>query len=166
MKKLFAILTLILAAGVSPSFAENIIDFKDFQVKRIEKEAYPKYNNDCEWETVVSNGYVLNLYYKTKNVQNQKLIAELYYILESGSEKRLLGSFSIKNGFLDAKGKKLGHQRSKNLRGLSFENTLKNPFFIHAIYADKDTGKLYKTEVFIMLSFSENGKTLVNWSPW
>ena len=140
--------------------------FAGYKAVEVQKSAYPKYNTECPWESVVAENAALRLYYKTAEEQGIEFITELHYVLESGGEKTALGGFSVEKGFFDALGNPPNHARSNHLKGLCLEKTLANPFFVYSVYEDKDSGELYETEVFCMLAFGGKNKTLVNWNPW
>lgn len=164
MKKTF----LILAAAVALSSvaASAPTSFADYKAATAQESAYPKYNTEYPWESVVTEHAALRLYYKTAQEQGTEFITELYYVLESDGEKTVLGSFTVRDGFCGADGKPLSNPRGKYLKGLCLERTLEEPFFVHAVYETTDSGELYETEVFCMLAFDGKSRTLVNWSPW
>lgn len=168
MKKIFAqilILALFVVFASCPKATAKTA-FEGFKTAEVQKSSYPKYNNDYEWESVVTENTSFRLYYKTAQEQGIEYITEMYYVLEKAGEKIVLASFSVKNGFRDRFGNQLNHAYEKYLRGLSLDSALKSPFFVHAIYENRDTGELYETEIFIMLTFDGENRTLMNWSPW
>ena len=157
------ILALLLASCKKPPAPTS---FADYKAATAQESAYPKYNTEYPWESVVTENAALRLYYKTAQEQGTKFITELYYVLESDDEKTVLGSFTVRDGFCGADGKPLSNPRGKYLKGLCMERTLNDPFFVHAVYETTDSGELYETEVFCMLAFDGRNRTLVNWSPW
>ncbi len=138
--------------------------FDGYKTLSVQKSSYPTYDTEYSWRSLFKKNAKLRLYYKTEMYQETEYISHLFYVLESGGKKSVLGSFKRETGFLGADGEELEHERIWYLQGLSMK-TLENPFFVTALYVQCETGWLYEKNGFINLCFDSKNKTLAKCSP-
>lgn len=144
----------------------NRVVLDGFSIQQIQKNSYKLKDN---WNEIVKDNGRLYLYYKLDTFRAYKYIAEIYYVLvNQDNEKKILGSFSRKTGFLDAKGNSFTVDTSTDfmrnrLLGLSLE-MLKHPFTINGVALD-DTNDIYETEVMEMFSIDAENMTIEEWFP-
>ena len=144
----------------------NRVVLDGFSIQQIQKNSYKLKDN---WNEIVKDNGRLYLYYKLDTFRDYKYIAEIYYVLvNQQNEKKILGSFSRKTGFLDAKrynfttGGDADFMKNQ-LIGLSIE-MLEHPFIINGVALD-DQGEPYKTEVMEMFSIDTENMTIEEWFP-
>ena len=170
MKKIFFSCCLLWFVIICVFCETKRIALDDFSIQQIQKNDYRLKDN---WDDIVKDNRRLYLYYKVNIFRGYAYIAEIYYVLvNQDNEKTILGSFSRKTGFLDAKGnnftKRGGVDMStdfmrKRLLGLSLE-MLKHPFTINGVALD-NTNDIYKTEVMEMFSIDTKNMTIEEWFP-
>ena len=166
MKKIFFSCCLLWFVIICVFCETKRIALDDFSIQQIQKNDYRLKDN---WDDIVKDNRRLYLYYKVNIFRGYAYIAEIYYILvNQDNEKTILGSFSRKTGFLDAKGNSFTVDTStdfmrKRLLGLSLE-MLKHPFTINGIALD-DTNDIYETEVMEMFSIDAENMTIEEWFP-
>ncbi|MGI5099852.1 hypothetical protein E4N70_05115 [Treponema vincentii] len=135
----------------------------------IRKLSSNNYTYGKNWSDIVKNNAEFYIYYKTGIFRSQKYIAEIYYVLiNQQDEKTILGSFSKKTGFLDAKrynfttGGDADFMKNQ-LIGLSIE-TLERPFSIRGFALSSDND-VYTTEVMVRLVIDTENMTIEEWFP-
>ena len=172
MKKIVfscCLLLFVIVYAICETTTSGII-LDGFSIQEIQKNNYKLKDN---WNDIVKDNGRLYLYYKLDTFRDYKYIAEIYYVLvNQQNEKKILGSFSRKTGFLDAKGKNFTRRYGvdkgtdfmrKHLLGLSIE-MLEHPFIINGVALD-DQGEPYKTEVMEMFSIDTENMTIEEWFP-
>ena len=138
----------------------------DLSIRKLSSDDYIYGKN---WSDIVKDNAQLYVYYKTDMFQNHRYIAEIYYVLvNQHNEKKILGSFSKKMGFLDAKGSNFttggdADFMKNRLIGLSMK-TLERPFRISGFALGSDND-VYITEVMVRLIIDMENMTIKEWFP-
>ena len=144
----------------------NRVVLDGFSIQQIQKNSYKLKDN---WNEIVKDNGRLYLYYKLDTFRDYKYIAEIYYVLvNQQNEKKILGSFLKKTGFLDAKRYNFTTDGDANfmknqLIGLSIE-TLERPFSIRGFALSSDND-VYTTEVKVRLVIDTENMTIEEWFP-
>ncbi|MEL3906286.1 MAG: hypothetical protein P1P65_04560 [Treponema sp.] len=172
MKKIvvsWCLLVFVIVYAVCETKTNSII-LDGFSIHQIQKNSYTLKDN---WDDIVKDNGRLYLYYKVDTFRDYKYIAEIYYILiNQHDEKKILGSFSRKTGFLDANGTNFTRRygvnmntdfMKKHLLGLSLE-MLEHPFTINGFALDYQD-EPYETEVMEMFSIDTENITIEEWFP-